>query len=297
MALGLIHSYRIGGRFDAEIRIFDNRGKKICDDDICLTSADPKARILYNAVTLTKKFFQEKLNWDGIDNQGTIAPLKLHWDKKNAAWMCAGNTCEWRFNDAYVHEKVVAHEWTHAVVKYRSPLYDIGESGALNEAVADILAVYSFVYNHGGNLGNPSTWRIEGIRNLAVERKIGDFKALREGEIPNDDNDYGHIHENSRIMSHAHYLAVQILLTKFNGREVYDHTLLIVWKAMSHMDFRETFEGFALKILDVAKKANIHDLTAFTQAYIKVGVILVSVPEPMKQKTYKLVRKPITPAS
>ena len=57
-------------------------------------------------------------------------------------------------------EKVIAHEYNHAVVKYMSDFSD----GALEEGLADIFAEFSYWHSHGG--AEDCSWQ-NAARNIA----------------------------------------------------------------------------------------------------------------------------------
>lgn len=103
---------------------------------------------------------------------------------------------------------IVAHEYTHAVVSYAvgegdSPLSE-GESGALNEAYADILG--SLIEGKSGT----DRWLIgedsDGgpIRNLAVPGAIAGYRTTYANRYTGTDDNGGE-HYNSTIFSHAAY--------------------------------------------------------------------------------------------
>ena len=126
---------------------------------------------------------------------------------------------------------VVAHELTHGVFEHSSRLIYRNESGALNEAFADIMGTSTEffrqpraadVVNGSGTMtadylvGEDSfratrSGSISGIRSLANPAAFGDPDHYSNRRIgPADaDHDWGYVHDNSTIVSHAFYLAIE----------------------------------------------------------------------------------------
>jgi bacillolysin len=111
---------------------------------------------------------------------------------------------------------VVGHEYTHAVISYAigdggSPL-DSGESGALNEAYADIMGTLI----EGKDRDDPGRWLIGedstfdggAVRNLvdpgSIETADGPYRETYADRYT-EDGDEGGEHINSTIFSHAAY--------------------------------------------------------------------------------------------
>ncbi len=110
---------------------------------------------------------------------------------------------------------VVTHEYTHSVERSISSMLYQGESGALMEATSDIMGEIVEDYYGDGWLNNEgwfdgSKWRNE-FRSLA-EPRIENCPDTYRGDywVNTDDvsrgNDYGGVHNNSTVVSHAAYL-------------------------------------------------------------------------------------------
>ncbi|MSP59983.1 MAG: peptidase M4 family protein [Myxococcales bacterium] len=104
---------------------------------------------------------------------------------------------------------VVAHEYTHAVIQSSSSLGHQGQSGALNEAIADLFGCFVERYTRGG--GN---WRVgeevyhpghhDALRDLADPHRTRQPAHWDERVVTSSDR--GGVHKNSTIASHAGYL-------------------------------------------------------------------------------------------
>jgi Zn-dependent metalloprotease len=117
---------------------------------------------------------------------------------------------------------LVGHEYTHAVIQYVSGLAYVGESGALNEAYADIMG--SLIENKTGSArwlfaedaaGNP-------YRNMADpsqygQRELYTVRYLQSCGCSTDD--FGYVHSNSGIMSFAAYKMMTATADEISGEQ------------------------------------------------------------------------------
>lgn len=121
---------------------------------------------------------------------------------------------------------VVAHELAHGVTEYSSRLEYEGESGALNEAFSDIIGVSTEFYEQpsGNGPSQPDYLLGEdvvapgGVRSIADPGAFGDpdhYDSRYRGE-----DDFGGVHANSLIASHAFYLAIEGGINRTSGRSV-----------------------------------------------------------------------------
>ena len=97
---------------------------------------------------------------------------------------------------------IVGHEFTHAVVNATCNLKYENQSGAINEAYADILGEFvqdGTLDSHGENQTRGSQ------RYFNNGKTMSDYHYLGENEKL-EDHDQGYVHENSAIISHAAYL-------------------------------------------------------------------------------------------
>ncbi|MBI3491610.1 MAG: peptidase M4 family protein [Acidobacteria bacterium] len=114
---------------------------------------------------------------------------------------------------------IIAHELSHGVTEFSSGLIYRNESGALNEAFSDIMGTAAeFFYQPPGNgplkaeyLMGEDVITPGGIRSLANPTQFGDPDHYRKYvNLPADPgHDYGGVHTNMNIVTHAYYLAVE----------------------------------------------------------------------------------------
>ncbi|HEX4459131.1 MAG TPA: M4 family metallopeptidase, partial [Polyangia bacterium] len=99
---------------------------------------------------------------------------------------------------------IVAHEFTHGVTAHTAALGAEGETGALNEAIADVFACFiEGNWQIGETVFHPSGQPVA-IRDIANPHASGNPAALAEWVTATEDN--GGVHVNSTIASHAAYL-------------------------------------------------------------------------------------------
>ena len=115
---------------------------------------------------------------------------------------------------------VVAHELTHAVTQFTSDLIYLNESGALNEAISDIMGVaVEFEFEPSGRGRQRADWILGEdlyinfgpfFRTFINPMSLGDpdhYSVRCDAECP-EDFDNGGVHINSSIANHAFYLMV-----------------------------------------------------------------------------------------
>jgi bacillolysin len=127
---------------------------------------------------------------------------------------------------------IVAHELSHAVTQFTSGLIYLNESGALNEAFSDVMAVGAEYWAQAtGRSDRPGDYIIgedvftparagapTGIRSLANPLAFGDPDHYSLRFTGPEDN--GGVHTNSMIAGHAYYLAIEGGTNRTSGLSV-----------------------------------------------------------------------------
>jgi thermolysin len=113
---------------------------------------------------------------------------------------------------------VAAHELTHGITDYTSGLVYHNQSGALSEAISDIMGTaIEFYFQPAGAGFNKADWVIgedifptysDYLRNLANPNVLSDPCHLNQYvNLPDtEDGDWGGVHTNCTIFGHAFYL-------------------------------------------------------------------------------------------
>ncbi|MGB3232604.1 MAG: M4 family metallopeptidase [Mycobacterium sp.] len=174
---------------------------------------------------------------------------------------------------------IVGHEFTHAVVSYvvgtGGSVLDYGESGALNEAYADVLGVLIEGKSGAGRwlLGEDSDYGI--IRNLAdpasVVTGLGPHRSHYSTRYTGTADDAGE-HINSTIFSHAAYRMMTAAATSGVSDEtwakVFYHSLYRLSPGAQFTDGRAAVLSAATALGLTAPQ-----LAAIADAFDSVGIL------------------------
>ncbi len=185
------------------------------------------------------------------------------------------------FGRGLVVDDVVAHEFTHAVVQTTAGLVYQGESGALNESMADVFA-------HGVD---SEDWLIAEDSTLGTIRDSahpGDYHQpshVDQLDLDPDNLDFGGVHANNAIPSLAAYLAAEGGVHPYSGVEVrgigFDRVQQVWFRALSwYMTSGSTFIGARLAIRLAAWKyarrnmygMSYRDCGSILDAFAAVGI-------------------------
>ncbi|WP_249124094.1 M4 family metallopeptidase [Saccharopolyspora erythraea] len=115
---------------------------------------DPAVDEAFDHFGMTWKFFFEVLARNSIDNAGMTLDGVVHFGRKvdNAFWdgdqMLFGDGSEKLFTRLTKSLSVAAHELGHGVIQFDGPLVYQGQSGALNEHIADAFGVMVHQWAH-----------------------------------------------------------------------------------------------------------------------------------------------------
>ena len=243
-------------------RVYDALARKVYDvKGKCLTSAaflpgtllrsegdpagtDKTGNNVYNHAETTYYFYSHYFGRDSYDDKGAGLTASIHatfpagfsCSPNNAAWLAApysqmvyGDGDGTVLTDLSVGLDVTAHELTHAVTGVTSKLAYLNESGALNEAMSDIIGSTTATWKRSGGsiTGNPAaitpdgdTWYIGkevagpslpggALRFMNNPTADGVSKDYYPERIPAGGTDNGGVHLNSGIANLAFYLMSQ----------------------------------------------------------------------------------------
>ena len=189
-------------------------------------------------------FYNQMWGRDSYDGKGALLMSSVHatfdtgmgCSGENAAWIPDpfnqmvygdGGPFGLTLKDLTLGFDVAAHEMTHAVTSSTSNLEYLDESGALNEAMSDIMGAAAEVWvgSGGSSGGNPATWTVTAntwkIGEEVAGLLFGSLGALRLMDNPTKDGmskdyypernmpgsaDNGGVHTNSGIGNLAYYL-------------------------------------------------------------------------------------------
>lgn len=209
-------------------RTFDGRYIYLAsDEDNVWDGDDGQLASVHAYMGQVYDFYYTTFGRHGIDGYNLPIRSIVHTpgDTDNAFWSSAANAM-------YFLEPgmggivtaagfdVIAHELTHGVTQYTSNLVYANQSGALNEAISDIMATTAeFHFQQAGSGLNRADYFIGedcsvrgfqagGFRNLVDPSGDGYPSHLLEYvHLPNTEaGDWGGVHVNATIFGHAYYL-------------------------------------------------------------------------------------------
>ena len=188
----------------------------------------------YDGLGATWQLYWDAFGRDSVDGFGLPLDATVHYgrDYDNAFWngqrMVFGDGDGHLFNRFTISPSVIGHELTHGVIQYTANLVYRGQSGALNESVADVFG--ALVEQHAaGQTADEATWLIgEGLftsqvngvalRSMKAPGTAYDDPVLGKDPQPADmvgfvvtTSDAGGVHLNSGIPNRAFYLVASTL--------------------------------------------------------------------------------------
>jgi Zn-dependent metalloprotease len=250
----------------------------------------------FDGLGATFDFWWDAYRRDGIDGAGGALLATVHYgrDYDNAFWngerMVFGDGDGEIFAGFTGSLSVIAHELAHGVIEDEGGLLYRGQSGALNESVADVFGALAEQHREAQTVETAS-WLIgEGIftdavqgtalRSLAAPGTAYDDDVLgkdpqpahmRDFVVTRDDN--GGVHINSGIPNHAFYLTATAL-----GGRAWDRAGLIWYRTLTSGTVPATadFTTFARATVTAASTEygeDSEEVDAVRAGWTSVGVI------------------------
>lgn len=193
-------------------------------------TGDPAADEAYDGLGATHALFADAFERDSIDDAGLPLEATVHFGEAydNAFW--DGSRMVFGDGDGEVFDRftrslsVIGHELSHGVVQYSTNFVYEGQSGALNESVADVFGALVEQYASRQSAEDAS-WLIgvglftdevegEAIRSMSEPGSAYDDDVLGKDPQPGHMRDYietrddnGGVHLNSGIPNKAFHLA------------------------------------------------------------------------------------------
>ena len=192
---------------------------------------------VYSGYTYDYYFKRHKRR--GLDDKSLVAINYVHFIRQSYGYNNAfydsydnsinygdGDGIESTFNSAALD--IVAHEITHGVTEHSSGLIYLYESGALNEAISDIMGVATeFFFEPLGNGRQNADWVLFEdvyIKFGEYDRSFSNPQSVRDPDHYSiryrGDEDEGGVHINSSIVNHAYYLMVMGGTNRVSGISV-----------------------------------------------------------------------------
>jgi thermolysin len=174
-------------------------------------SADQTVNTVYNHAGRVYDYFLNTFDRDSVDDAGMpmMASVVREANYANAFWngdyAVFGNGDGQRVGPLGLGLDVVAHEFTHGITERTAGFVYSDESGALDEAYADIFAalIDGDDWEIGEDVATPAVPG-DALRSLADPKRYGQPSTY--GEYKTIPGDNGGVHYNSAIFAHASYL-------------------------------------------------------------------------------------------
>ncbi|TWD80448.1 thermolysin metallopeptidase-like protein [Kribbella amoyensis] len=258
--------------------------------------ADLAVNESYEGLGATWALFQEVFGRDSVDGAGLPLVSTVHYGRgyANAFWdgaqMVFGDGDGVIFRSFTSSLDITGHEISHGVVQFTAGLAYRGQSGALNESLADVFG--SLVKQRQlGQTSAKADWIIGagiftpdvagvGLRSLARPGTAYDDPRLGKDPQPahmsgyvETEDDNGGVHLNSGIPNHAFYLVATTL-----GGAAYDLPGRIWYQALTSgtLPTTSTFTQFADATIAAAKALagdESAEVGAVQAAWRQVGVL------------------------
>jgi len=267
------------GRFqknDERLNIFDCRGsynfpkKPVLQLGAKQHGTKPKimSQKQLDYLDVVYKFYHDVLHRDSFNSHGAVINFygdygdaydNAFWDGKQLVFGTGDEEIFLNFADFI---DVIAHEFTHGVTQYEANLSYQGQSGALNEAISDIIGETIKQYE-AKQSANDADWLVGA--GLINKENFPDAIALRSMKEPgtaynnnrlgkdpqpdhmnkyvNTDEDNGGVHINSGIPNKAYYNFATSL-----GGNSWDIAVKVFYKALQDQRLTNPntdFRGFA----------------------------------------------------
>ena len=251
--------------------------------------------------------YEQQFGRVSFDGAGSTVTVTVHYgqDYDNAFW--DGEQLVFGDGDGEIFERftkpadVLAHEFSHGVVQYTSAFAYNGQSGALNESIADVFAAMS-IQHAAGQTADQASWLIgEGlfkpdINAIALRSMLEPGTAYDDPRLGKDPQvgsmadyidtteDNGGVHLNSGIPNRAFALAARSV-----GGHSWEQTGKVWYAALTSSavgastDFREFADATVAAATQLFADTAVPDQVR--AAWVEVGVLDGSVPVDVVEPT------------
>lgn len=254
--------------------------------------ADTTVNEAFDGLGATFDLLLDAFERDSLDGRGAALNATVHYgqDYDNAFW--DGSRMVFGDGDGEVFQgftrsvSVIGHELGHGVIQSASGLIYQGQSGALNESIADVLGVLTEQHLNG-QTAEQASWLVgEGIFTDAVQGRA--LRSMLEPGTAYDDDelgkdpqpahmrdyvntveDNGGVHINSGIPNRAFALAARSI-----GGNAWESAGLAWYRALTGgLPASAEFTEFAERTIAAAGGIGDNVEKAVREAWIAVGVI------------------------
>ncbi|WP_067248018.1 M4 family metallopeptidase [Microbacterium resistens] len=254
--------------------------------------ADAAANEAFDGLGATFDLLLDAFARDSLDGAGAPLHATVHYgvDYDNAFWdgerMVFGDGDGEVFRGFTGSVSVIGHELGHGVIQATAGLAYQGQSGALNESIADVIGVLTEQHLRGQS-AEEATWLVgegiftEAVQGRALRSMIQPGTAYDDDELGRDPQpahmrdfvdtteDNGGVHINSGIPNRAFALFARAL-----GGNAWEAAGSVWYRALTGgLPATATFATFARATLDAAAEAGEKTVAALRAAWTDVGVL------------------------
>ncbi|MEX0319968.1 MULTISPECIES: M4 family metallopeptidase [unclassified Ruegeria] len=256
-------------------------------------TGDSAADEAYDGAGEVFDLFSTEFNRNSLDGQGLplIATVHHRRNYNNAFWN--GNQMAYGDGDGQIFQtftelSVIGHEMAHGVVQFSGGLVYQGQSGALNESVADVFGSMTVQRKLGQNVYE-ADWLVgkgilgSGVNGVALRSLKAPGTAYSDGLLGQDPQPYhmdlfvnttddnGGVHINSGIPNHAFYLYCMYL-----GGNAWEKPGHIWYRALQNLNNPlATFGDWAAQTLDAA--IDLHGVGSYEMMMLRRAWRLVGI--------------------
>ncbi len=259
-------------------------------------TGDAAADEAYDGLGATFAFFWDAFDRVGLDGRGGTLRATVHYgrDYDNAFWdgqrMVFGDGDGEVFTGFTRSLSVIAHELAHGVIESAGGLDYWGQSGALNESIADVFGALAEQHRHD-QTADAASWLVgaeiftdavtgSALRSLAAPGTAYDDDVLGTDPQPAHMRDFvetsgdnGGVHINSGIPNKAFHLAATAL-----GGYAWERAGRVWYLALTSgaLPRRATFAEFARLTAETAAREygeESEEAVAVRTAWAGVGVV------------------------
>ena len=274
---------------------------KLCHDGN-LNSLHKNALICYHSSGIVDGFFRKTFHRNTLNKSHEVAQImKVYIEHKeifdNPYWhidsVYFGSTNLKLFKKPFEQEiDILAHEFGHGFIQHSGKLEYRHQSGALNESIADTIAIMVKQFLQKQN-AHESNWLmgevfLDSSKGLALrsfrepgKAYIKDSQEMVYRKMPIYE-DHGGVHKFSCIPSKAFYLAA----TKMGGYVWGD--VGQSWLRAVHLTNNDDFASFAQKTQRAAKEMKLGEgvENIIGQAWTEVGVLPQEIPQEITRRGF-----------
>lgn len=238
---------------------------------------DEEVLIAHKWTGVVYDFYSQVLGRNSLDDKGMtlVSSVKYGQDYNNAFWnskqMVYGSGDGKFFKPLVRDLSVAGHEMTHGVVERTCGLVYMGQSGALNEALADCFGIAIEHWFKGQSDPRQAGWILgddmigsefpgKGIRSFVPNEKAytGDIQPSHMKDYKRMLGDNGGVHINSKIPN-----VVFFRLCLLMSEPSYGTPIKLLYKTMLKLGKYSNFKDYAKKLRETAKQeygARVYDL-------------------------------------